>query len=162
MTRPFAGVGRGRIALGLAGVVLAGFGVFRLLTQVSPGDLAALLGWLAAAVLLHDGVLSPLLVAVGWCLGRFVPPRARRYVQATLIVGGLLTATTLTLVVRTGSQPRAKAVLDQDYAVHLAWLWGGVAIGCSLLYLVRVLRDARTESASRPSSLRGARGSRRR
>src|SRR5439155_10615261 len=54
-----------RWLLGVAGVLLALFGVFRLLTQIPAGNLLALVVWLVAALVLHDGVLAPLTGGIG-------------------------------------------------------------------------------------------------
>ena len=40
--------------------------------------------WLVAAVIIHDGILSPLVLTIGAALRRFVPDRGRRYLQAGL------------------------------------------------------------------------------
>ena len=60
---------------------LALFGVFRLITEVPLRSLSFLPVWMVAALVIHDGVLSPLVVSVGWLLRRLVPDRARRYLQ---------------------------------------------------------------------------------
>ena len=55
----------GRVALGAAGAALAAYGAVRLLTEVRPHALLVLGLWLAAAVVLHDGVVAPLTGLVG-------------------------------------------------------------------------------------------------
>lgn len=127
-----------RYLLGTSGIVLIGFGVFRLLTQVPTSALIALGIWLAAAVLIHDGILSPLIVAIGWALARVVPPRARRYVQSALIVGAPITIISTPLIYRRGSQPKSKALLQQDYGSHLTLVLAAIATITLLAYAVRV------------------------
>ncbi len=53
-----------RLALGGLGVLLAAYGVFRLL-ELGWDNLVATVVWLAGGVLLHDVVLAPLTVARG-------------------------------------------------------------------------------------------------
>lgn len=134
---------RARVVLGAAGVALAGFGGFRLLTQVPPGDLLVLALWLAAAVVLHDGVIAPITVGIGWALGRTVPDRARRYLQFGLVTGALVSVVAVPLIARQGSQPAVKALLVQAYGRHLAWLLAGIAAASLSAYMIRVARDRR-------------------
>jgi hypothetical protein len=134
---------RGRIALGVAGVLLALFGIFRLATEVPVSDLVVLALWLIAAVAIHDGVLSPVVVAVGALLTR-VPARGRRYLQAAFVTGAMVTVIALPMIYRRDSQPPQKAILLRDYAGNLAILLGIIAALTLVLYAVRVARRERT------------------
>ena len=53
------------------------------ITESDAGDLVVLGVWLAAAVVLHDGLIAPLTVGTGVALTR-VPARARRHLQGAL------------------------------------------------------------------------------
>ncbi len=128
-----------RIALGSAGVLLGLYGVFRLLTNVGFVELLVLAAWLIGAVAIHDGVLSPLVLAVGG-LTRTVPPRARRYLQGFLVVGGLMTVIAIPLMLRRDSQPVSKAMLQQNYSGNLTLLLSLAAGMTLLLYAARVAR----------------------
>lgn len=75
-----------RIILAIAGIALLGYGVFRLLSEVPTHSLVILAVWSVAALLLHDALLAPSVVGVGWLLRRYVPDRGRRYVQIALIM----------------------------------------------------------------------------
>jgi hypothetical protein len=130
-----------RIILASAGIALGLFGVGRLVTQIPAYSLQWLAVWLILAVVIHDGVLSPLVVTVGWFLRRRMPPRARRYLQAGLIMGSMVTVIAVPMIYLRGSQPASKAILDQDYGGHLALLLGVVAGGTLIAYAVRVARD---------------------
>lgn len=55
--------------------------------KVPLSSLVALGVWLLAALLIHDGLLSPAVVGVGSLLRRFIPDRGRRYLQAALLIG---------------------------------------------------------------------------
>lgn len=130
-----------RILLAVSGILLGLFGVLRLLTQIPDSNLVVLAVWLVAAVVIHDGVLSPAILAVGWALARAIPPRARRYVQAALISGGLIVAVAIPLILRAGKQPESKAILRQDFGGNLTILLGLVAALSLVFYAVRVARD---------------------
>ncbi len=82
-----------------------------------------------------------------------VPPRARRYLQGALVTGALITVIALPLIKRQNSQPRVKAILQQNFSANLAVLLGIVAGGALALYAVRVLRDRQRASVTndRPS-----------
>ncbi len=129
-----------RIALGLAGGLLMTFGIFRLLTDLDPGDLVVLGIWLVVALALHDGVVAPLTAGVGVTLTR-VAPRARRYLQGGLIVAAMVTVIALPLINREGTQPAAESILMRDYAANLALLLALVAAVAAVLYVARVIRD---------------------
>jgi hypothetical protein len=130
-----------RIILVIAGVALGSFGIFRLATEVPLANLAWLLVWLGAAVAIHDGILSPFVVGVGWLLRRLVPDRPRRYLQFALIMVGLVTVITLPMIYLRGSQPAVKALLLRNYGGNLALIIGLVCITTLIIYAVRVARD---------------------
>lgn len=138
---------RVRLGLGAAGVALAGFGVFRLLTGIGAVDLVWLAIWLVGALVLHDGMLAPLTVGIGALLAR-VPPRGRRYLQGALIAGSLVTVIAIPLIARAHSQPAIKAILRQNYVANLAILLAIVAAVALALYVRQVLRDRRTALAN--------------
>jgi hypothetical protein len=135
-----------RLAFAIAGVALLGFGIFRLVTQIPFGNLAMLALWLFAAVVIHDGLLSPLVIGTGRTLER-VPARARRYLQGSLIASAVVTVIALPLIYRRGSQPDSKALLQQNYAAHLGLLVSVIVGVCLLGYAVRVARDYRPSTS---------------
>jgi hypothetical protein len=137
-----------RIILAVAGVAVAVYGILRLLFSL-PLNLLLLLGlWLVAAVLIHHGVLSPAILAVGWLLRRLVPDRARTFVQAGLIMGGAVTVIALPLIYREFSQPPSKAMLLQHYGPHLALLLAAIAVGSLVAFAIRVAGDRRSSPRS--------------
>lgn len=136
---------RTRVLIGATGVLLGLFGAFRLLTQIPGSDVLVLAGWLLGALAIHDGLLAPLVAGVGALIGRLVPPRARAFLQAGLVVAAAVTVVALPLIHREGSQPPVKAILRQNYAGNLAALIGLIAAGTVLLYAGRVLRDRQRE-----------------
>lgn len=132
-----------RLLFAVPGVALICFGLFRLLTEIPGEDLLLLAVWLVVAVVLHDAVLSPVVVGVGTLIGRFVPSRARRFVQGGLIAAALVTVIALPLIRREGSQPASKAVLEQDYTRNLAIALGAVLVVSLVGYLTAVGRRQR-------------------
>jgi Ca2+/H+ antiporter len=137
---------RWRYGLGGAGILLLLFGVVRLVIEV-PGKLPGLALWLVGIVVIHDGLLAPLVVAVGWLLARTVPPRARRYAQSALIVGGLITVIAVPMIYRQDTQPASKAWLLQNYGRNLAVLLG-LVIALNLLAYARTAASGFAERST--------------
>jgi hypothetical protein len=130
-----------RIGLGAAGLLFIGYGVLLLPANTASKELVLLALWLIAAIVVHDAMLAPAVIGIGWLLRRFVPDRGRRYLQAALVVGAFITVIAVPLILRQGTQPRSKALLQLPYGAHYALLLGMIA-GVSLVaYAARVARD---------------------
>jgi uncharacterized membrane protein len=133
-----------RVAAIGSGVVVAAYGAVRLLTDVPGASLLRLAVWLIAAVVISDLVVSPLVVGVGVALRRWLPDRARRYVQAFLIMAAMITLVAAPMIYLQGSAPPEKALLNQDFGVNLMILVG-------LAALISLLGYARERRRSRPA-----------
>jgi hypothetical protein len=129
-----------RIILATAGMLLGLFGIYRLFTQIPPASLVALGVWLLAALLIHDGLLSPAVVGLGSLLRRFVPDWGRRHLQAALLAGALVTVVALPMIYLQGSQPPVKALLLQNYGLNLTLILGLIAVITLSLYALHVAR----------------------
>lgn len=159
--RGLSRMGVTRLVVGALGLALGLFGVYRLLTQIPNQDLVWLVEWLVAAIILHDFILSPILVGIGVALRR-LPARGRRYVQGALIAGGVITSIGILFVInvntglldtkfnRPGSGAKqsstvkkAKALLEQNYAANLLVLLAIVVVVALALYGLRVYRERR-------------------
>ena len=70
-----------------------------------------------------------------------MPPRARRYLQGFLVTGGLVTIIAIPMIHRRDSQPKSKAILQQNYGGHLTLLLSIIAVFSLLAYAQRVVRD---------------------
>jgi hypothetical protein len=141
-----------RIILAVSGLLLGLFGVFRLLTQFPAPSLMPLVIWLVAALIIHDGLLSPAVVGLGWVLRRFVPDRERSYLQAWLIMSALVVVIAIPMIYLRGSQPAAKAILAQDYAANLGLIIGALGVATLALYGVRIYRDRSAQPATDPTA----------
>jgi hypothetical protein len=141
-------MGRWRAVLAVAGILLGLYGFGRLVTQVPGHSLIGLAVWLVAALIIHDGIASPLIIAVGALLAG-MPPRGRRYLQAGMIMGVMITVIAVPMIVRQDSQPLSKAILTQNFGANLTLLLGLVSVGTLVAYAIRVARDQlRLDSAS--------------
>ena len=138
------------MVLGVAGILLGLFGIGRLVSQVPVSSLIGLAVWLVAALVIHDGIASPLVIALGALLAR-VPPRGRRFLQAALIAGAMITVIAVPMIARQGSQPVSKSILNQNFGGNLTLLLGLVAAVTLAAYAVRVAQDrAPSSGASAP------------
>lgn len=120
-------------AAGLAGVV---FGASLLLSDPLVRNWQGLARWLAAAVVLHDGLLVPAVLALAALLG----PRWRRRLRWPFVVAGSVTVVALPVLLRPGATANP-SVLPLDYprgwaisvgavlAIAVAWSAGRWALG---------------------------------
>jgi hypothetical protein len=135
------------VAVG-SGLLLAAYGAVRLLTDVPGTSLLRLAVWLAGALVLSDLVVSPLVIAVGVALRRWLPDRARRYVQAFLIMAATIALVAAPMIYLQGSAPPQKALLRQDFGANLAILLGLAALLSLLGYAAERLRSRPARKAA--------------
>ena len=130
-----------RIVLSVLGVLAVLYGIVNLVVHIPGQTLLWVAVWLVAAVLIHHGVLSPVVIAVSSLLRRVVPHRGRRYLQAALITAVPVTVIAIPMIYRQGSQPPSKALLLQNFTANAGLLLGLVAGVCLVGYAIRVARD---------------------
>ncbi|MRX44067.1 hypothetical protein [Agromyces kandeliae] len=143
-----------RTALVGVGLGLAAFGAFLVLTEIAPSRWLGIAVWVGAAILLHDGVVAPVVVAVGLGAARVrtrVGDRGVAVAQAALVVGAILTAITVPALVASMIGNPNPTILVGSYGVALAVIWAvllavaGIALGVSRTTVLRAERDARTK-----------------
>lgn len=106
---------RGRIALGAAGVAVAGWGVWTLLTNQRPDQLLAAGVWLAGGVVAHDFILAPVALVIGWLVVRALPPWLRGPAAAGAVVLGTVTLVAVPVLGGWGRRPDNPSLLPRDY-----------------------------------------------
>ncbi|MEU2078473.1 hypothetical protein [Streptomyces sp. NPDC013489] len=119
-----------RYGVGGLGIALIGIGAWRVAAQADPVGVVV---WLAGAVVLHDGLIAPLVLAVGLLL---VGRAERGVLRGALIVAGSLTLVALPLLVRPGAPPNPSA-LPLPYGRNLVIVLGVVATVVAAAILVR-------------------------
>jgi hypothetical protein len=138
-----------RYALGALGLLLIGVGGRQLAALPGPYDV---LLWMAGALVLHDGVLAPVVLAVGLLVAA-VP--ARPVVRGALVTGGALVLVTLPLLLRPGAPPNPSA-LPLPYARNVLLVLAVVAGGAlAWVGLTRLLRRVRASGAGRQAPPKG-------
>ncbi|PZE83321.1 hypothetical protein [Curtobacterium sp. MCBD17_032] len=111
-----------RTVLVLVGLLVIAFGAWVLLTSVRPHRIGGLLVWLLAAVVLHDAVLSPFVLAVGASLrraGRALRAWVLVVVQATVVLGSVLALVVVPEIVAKSEGTKNPTVLPFDYTARL-------------------------------------------
>ncbi|MFB7591079.1 hypothetical protein [Streptomyces sp. NPDC056169] len=129
-----------RYAAGAVGVALIGVGAWLVAAEPDP---AGVLVWLAGALVLHDGILAPLVLAAGLLL---VGRPDRGVLRGALIVAGSLVLITLPLLMRPGDPPNPSA-LPLPYARNLAIVLAAVAAATAAGMLLRRWRARPQPSA---------------
>lgn len=123
---------KARLAAGTVGVAMLGFGAWHLLTDQDLGRKESIGKWLLGGVIVHDGILAPLVFlccALAW---RFSGVRLRRGLALFLLVGGSLTVLAVPAILRSGDNPNP-TVTPLDYSRNLTFALAGLAV-CVLLY----------------------------
>ena len=138
-----------RLVFGLVGVLVVLYGIVNLLIHIPIQTLAWVAMWLVAAVIIHHGLVSPVVIGVSSLLRRLIPDRSRRYLQAALIMAVPVTVIAIPMIYRQGSQPPSKALLLQNFSANLGLLLGIIAALCLVGYAIRVARD-RSPTRGRP------------
>lgn len=102
--------------------------------------------------LTHDLVVAPLVFAVGWGLGRFLPSPVRGPARAAAAFSALVTAFAWPSVQRFGERPTNPSALPLDYgrnlAVVLVLTWG-VALAVVVLRVLSGIRSRPRPTAGR-------------
>ena len=107
-----------RLLLGALGVLMGLYGGWLVLSRGH--DLPNLVLWLAAGVVLHDGVLALVVLAVGAVAVRLLPRPANAPAVVGFVVLGSVTLLAVPVLGRFGARPDNPTLLDRDYTV--GWL----------------------------------------
>lgn len=137
-----------RVVLGTVGAGVAAYGLLRLVRLPSE-QLVAVLVWVVGGVVAHDGVLAPLVVALGVAaatLARWV----RGPLLAVLVVLGPLTLVAVPVLGRFGARPDNPTLLDRPYVAGYLVLVG-VVVAAAALSAVRTRRAGPARPAAEPS-----------
>jgi len=92
--------------------------------------------WLAGGVVVHDGILAPLVIGTGFILARITPEYARKPVTVGLILWGTVTMAVANVLSGQGGKPDNDTVLDRPYVA--TWLivtvvmFAGIAVYAEL------------------------------
>ncbi|MET9696445.1 hypothetical protein ABZY31_05915 [Streptomyces sp. NPDC006529] len=148
-----------RYLLGALGLVLIAVGVRQVLALPDPLDVVI---WLGGGLVLHDGIIAPLVFLVGLVLAaagsgavRLAPGRwpgpwsqgTRGLVRGALLTGGALVLITLPLLLRPGAPPNSSA-LPLPYGRNLLIVLGAVLAVTAAAAGYRAVRRPRPGSTA--------------
>lgn len=140
-----------RIVLVVLGVLVMAFGAYVLVTTVRPNRIWGLATWLLGAVVLHDAVLSPVVVGAGLLLrrtGRSVRAWVLVVVQAAVVLGSVLALVVLPEIAAKAHGQKNPTVLPFDYGMRLV-----IVEGTLLVVVLAVLVVGARMSRNRPRTL---------
>ena len=130
----------------LPGLAAVAYGAQGLLTAGGRVPLGSWLTWLVGSALVHDLVIAPLWIGLGWLAARFLPRPARPAAVVAAAVSGVLTLVALPFVIGAGADPLNPSFLPRDYGRNLLLLVVAVWVAGAVWAVVAV-RRARTASA---------------
>ena len=108
-----------RGALIVLGAVGMAYGAWLLVSRQDLGQIVEVAVWLAAAVVIHDGILAPAVLALGWLGGRLLPRAVARGAVTVLVLLGPTVLVAIPVLGRFGAKPDNPTLLDRDYAQGL-------------------------------------------
>ncbi|MFE9560612.1 hypothetical protein ACFYM0_05835 [Streptomyces sp. NPDC006487] len=127
-----------RLLLGGAGLLLIAIGGRLLADLPDPLDV---LVWMGGAVVLHDGIIAPLVLVAGLAVAA-VP--ARGLVRGALLTAGVLVLVTLPLLLRPGT-PANPSALPLPYGRNLLLVLAAVAVAAGATAAVGRWRRSRPD-----------------
>jgi hypothetical protein len=140
-----------RIALVVVGIALLVLGGLVLLEDVAPKRYGGILLWFAGAIVIHDGIIAGIVIAVNLTLrkaGRRVPLGVLAIVQSAIVVGAIVSLIVFPQIVKQGIGTLNPTILPLDYAANLVLFYGvlvavtAVAIAVYLRVTARRREDA--------------------
>jgi hypothetical protein len=122
---------------GLGAVV---YGVYGLLTAGSRVPLDSWLTWFVGSALLHDLVIAPIWIGLGWLAARVLPAAARPAIVVGAAVAGFLALIALPFVLGAGADPENPSFLPREYGRNLLLVDVGVLVLATVWAAVATVR----------------------
>ncbi|MCU1480836.1 MAG: hypothetical protein JWQ19_1622 [Subtercola sp.] len=139
------------IGVGAAGLAL---GAVVLFVLQSPMAILGVVAWLLGAIILHDAVLSPIVLGVSVLArraGRKVSRTVLLIIQGAVIVGAILTLLVVPEIYAKTLGP-APTVLPFDYVLRLALMWLALIVVTAAVCAVYLRRARRRQANGMPVS----------
>jgi hypothetical protein len=135
-----------RLFLVGCGVLLLAWGAFVMFDSVRPSRVPGVALWVAAAIVLHDAIVAPIVFALGIALrraGRRLTGTVMSIVQGGIVVGSIVSLIAVPTIVAKNFAPANPTVLPLNYALNLGLFWlvlAALTAGLSLGAYVRARR----------------------
>ena len=130
------------------GLLAVAFGFYGLLTAGGSIPLTSWLTWFVGAALLHDLLIAPVWVALGWLAAKLLPRPARGPVVVGAAVSGVVALVAFPYVLGLGGDPGDYSFEPRDYGLTLLVVVA-VVLASSAVWAVVATRRAQ---AGRPSA----------
>jgi hypothetical protein len=114
-----------RLALAIPGLAALAYAATRL-RDVPADAWASVLTWLAAGVLLHDGLLAPIVIGLCVLAARWLPAPWRAPAVVGLVCWGSLTLVAIPVLSGNGVDPTNETLQDRPFV--MSWLIGSVVV----------------------------------
>jgi hypothetical protein len=124
----------------LPGLGAVGYGVHGLLTAGSRVPMGSWLTWFVGSALLHDLVLAPVWIGLGWLAARVLPAAARPALVVGGTVAGVLALVALPFVLGVGADPDNPSFLPREYGRNLLLVDAGVLLLAAVWATVATIR----------------------
>jgi hypothetical protein len=147
-------VTRIRIALIVVGVLVIGLGGIVLLNDVNPARYLGIAVWFAGALVIHDGLVAPVVLGVHLLLrraGRRIPMAVILVLQGALVLAALMTALVVPEILKQGIGSANPTILPLDYAGNLLRFYAGLALVTAAGIAVVLLRSRAARRADAPT-----------
>lgn len=135
---------RVRYVLGGLGLLLGLYGAYALLSRQDLAQLVSLGLWLAGGLVVHDAILAPVVLALGWVY-RSSPAALRRPATVALVVVGSLSVLAVPVIGRFGARPDNPTLLDRPY------FWSWVVLVVLSVVVVLVVGQFSRRSGTQPA-----------
>jgi hypothetical protein len=136
-----------RMTAGAIGVAMLVYGAWHLLNKNDVGPTESIGKWLLGGVIVHDGILAPVVFAGCALAWRFTGVRFRRGLAVFALAGGSVAIVALPSALRSGDNPNP-TVTPLDYSRNLAVVLGGLAVCVALYVLGGRWRDRRRSGSA--------------
>jgi hypothetical protein len=136
-----------RVALAATGVILTGVGIYFLVTTEPPKAVLGVVVWLAAAVVIHDGVIAPGTTAANALLsrvGRRLPHSALLVIRTGFGLGVVLTLVVVPELIAQARPHANPTILVGDYLGRLIVVWGVIVLAVAIATIALTWRTRRT------------------
>ena len=139
-----------RLVLAGIGALLLAWGAFVMFDSVRLTRIPGVVLWVAAAIVLHDALLAPIVFALGLALrraGRRTTGTVIAIVQSGIVVGSLVSLVAVPLIVAQNFAPANPTVLPLNYGLNLGIFWLVLALVTAGLSVGAFVRGRRPDVA---------------
>jgi hypothetical protein len=133
----------------LPGLLAVGYGAYGLLTAGERVPLPAWTTWFVGSALLHDLVIAPVWIGLGWLAARLLPRPARPAAVVGGAVAGVLTLMALPYLLGPGQRSDNASFLPHDIGRNLLLIDLGVLLAAAIWGTVATRRARRVSGAGR-------------